>query len=58
MGGASKFQKRTAAGRWRRRARQIAVVVLLGAVLAGCDRCGDLAFQGTAACRQEAPKPH
>jgi len=43
---------------WGRRARRIALVIMVGAVLAGCDRCGDLAFPGTTACRQEAPKPH
>jgi hypothetical protein len=52
------FLKRPTAVEWRRRARRIALVIMVGAVLAGCDRCGDLAFPGTTACRQEAPKPH
>jgi hypothetical protein len=42
----------------RAAALQIAGAILIAAVLAGCDRCGDLAFPGTTACRQEAPKPH
>jgi hypothetical protein len=41
----------------RAAALRIAGVILIAAVLAGCDRCGDLAFPGTTACRQEAPKP-
>lgn len=43
--------------RWRA-ALRIAGAILIAAVLAGCDRCGDLAFPGTTTCRQEAPKPH
>jgi len=46
------------ARRYRSAALRIAAAVLIAAVLAGCDRCGDLAFPGTTACRQEAPKPH
>jgi hypothetical protein len=37
---------------------RIVGAILIAAILAGCDRCGDLAFQGSTACRQEAPKPH
>ncbi len=48
------FRKRPTT--WRRHARRIALVIVVGAVLAGCDRCGDLAFPGVNACRQEAPK--
>jgi hypothetical protein len=44
--------------RRRRAALRIASVILIAVVLAGCDRCGHLAFPGTTACRQEAPKPH
>jgi hypothetical protein len=53
---APELRKRTAAATWRRSARRIALIIVVGAVLAGCDRCGDLAFPGTSACRQEAPK--
>jgi hypothetical protein len=51
------IQQPEACGR-RRAALRIAGAILIAAVLAGCDRCGDLAFPGTTACRQEAPKPH
>jgi hypothetical protein len=44
---------------WRRRACRVACVILIGTILAGCDRCGDWAVPGTTtSCRQEAPKPH
>jgi hypothetical protein len=44
-----------------RRGRQAAILriagaILVAAILAGCDRCGDPAFPGVTACRQEAPK--
>ena len=44
---------------WRRCARRIACVIVVGAVLAGCDRCGDWVspLGSTMSCRQEAPKP-
>lgn len=57
MSEAPNFRKRSAPATWCRRARQIALVLMVGAMLAGCDRCGDLAFQSTMACRQDAPKP-
>jgi hypothetical protein len=40
---------------------RIAVLVVLGALLAGCDKCGGWywsSWQGeTQACRQQAPRP-
>jgi hypothetical protein len=48
--------ERPAGEAWRVRARRIVCIVLIGAALAGCDRCGDLAVPGMTACRQEAPK--
>jgi len=41
----------------RAAAVRIAGVLLVAALLAGCDRCGDLAFRSIDVCRQEAPKP-
>jgi hypothetical protein len=40
--------------------RRIVCMVLLGAALAGCDRCGDLlsSMAGESqVCRQQAPRP-
>jgi hypothetical protein len=45
---------------WRKLARRFACLVMLGAALAGCDKCGDFlsAAQGEMqACRQQAPRP-
>jgi hypothetical protein len=46
---------------WRRRACRLALVVALGAMLAGCDKCGDWWFSpwrgDGQACREQAPKP-
>jgi hypothetical protein len=43
---------------WRRNARRVACLIVLGALLAGCDSCGDWrwSFQSEA-CRQQPPKP-
>jgi hypothetical protein len=45
---------------WRRLAERIACMVALGALLAGCDKCGDWWWSPThpdpQTCRQ-APKP-
>jgi hypothetical protein len=40
--------------------RRIACMVLLGALLAGCDKCGDLwsSLPGESqVCREQAPRP-
>jgi hypothetical protein len=38
---------------------RIVGAILIAAILAGCDRCGDFPFPGSStACRPEAPKPH
>jgi len=45
---------------WRRRACRIACLIALGAMLAGCDRCGDWwsPMRGESqSCRDQAPKP-
>jgi hypothetical protein len=45
---------------WRSRAGRIACLIVLGALLAGCDRCGDWWWSQsqTEVCRQQAvPKP-
>jgi hypothetical protein len=46
---------------WRRRAARLACVVTLGAMLAGCDKCGDWWFSpfrdDGQVCRDQAPKP-
>ena len=52
--------RRPNARRTRRAASwRIAGAVLIAAVLAGCDRCGDWVspVPGSMACRQDAPKP-
>jgi hypothetical protein len=39
---------------------RIALLIALGAVLAGCDKCGNFAPLGAAqieVCRQQAPQP-
>ncbi len=41
---------------WRRCAARIAGVLVIGAILAGCDRCGDWVSPMPGSCRQEAPK--
>jgi hypothetical protein len=46
--------------RWRTRVRGVLYVVILGALLAGCDRCGDWwsPMRGESqSCRDQAPKP-
>ena len=52
------FRQRPATERWRRRVLAVAWVIVVGAALAGCDRCGDFSVLGSSmVCRQEAPKP-
>jgi hypothetical protein len=37
---------------------RIACMILLGATLAGCDKCGGWLMQGESqACREQAPRP-
>jgi hypothetical protein len=52
------MHKRHARSSLLARAAQLACVLALGALLAGCDRCGDWFGIGrdTQACRQQAPK--
>jgi hypothetical protein len=50
----------TAATAWRRRGCRLACLLVLGAMLAGCDRCGDWwsPMRGKSqVCRDQAPKP-
>jgi hypothetical protein len=45
---------------WRKCLRRVALVLVAGAMLAGCDRCGDWVSPipgGTSSCRQDGPKP-
>jgi hypothetical protein len=45
---------------WRGKACRIACLIVLGALLAGCDKCGDWWWSSSSqpeACRQQAPKP-
>jgi len=46
---------------WRKRALRLACLVVLGATLAGCDKCGDWWFSpmrgDSQVCRDQAPKP-
>jgi hypothetical protein len=46
---------------WRKRAARVAWMIVLGALLAGCDKCGDWSFSSTLgesqSCRKEAPRP-
>jgi hypothetical protein len=44
---------------WRSKACRIACMLVLGALLAGCDRCGDWWWSAgqNNVCRQQAPKP-
>ena len=38
--------------------RRIVCMILLGATLAGCDKCGGWLMQGQSqACREQAPRP-
>jgi hypothetical protein len=53
-------RKPTTPSRLLTRASRIACVLALGALLAGCDKCGDwFGWNSSAAqvCRQQAPKP-
>ncbi len=50
----------TAMTDWRAYARRLAGMIVLGALLAGCDRCGDWVSPlpgSSQVCRQDAPKP-
>ena len=64
------FMAATAKAEWPRTPRattvgRVALLIVLGALLAGCDKCGDWwwspmrgAAQGeTQVCREQAPKP-
>jgi hypothetical protein len=44
---------------WRKRATRVACMILLGALLAGCDKCGDWWWgaQATQSCKNTLPKP-
>jgi hypothetical protein len=45
---------------WRTRACRVAVLIVLGAMLAGCDKCGDWwsPMRGESqTCRDQAPRP-
>ncbi len=46
---------------WRKCVGRIALLVVLGAMLVGCDKCGDWWWASASgesqACRKEAPKP-
>jgi hypothetical protein len=46
---------------WRKRAGRFACMIVLGALLAGCDKCGDWSFSSalgeSQSCRKEAPRP-
>jgi hypothetical protein len=46
---------------WRKRAGRLACLIVLGALLAGCDKCGDWSFSSplgeSQSCRKEAPRP-
>jgi hypothetical protein len=46
---------------WRSRTARIACIIALGAMLAGCDKCGDWWWSpmrsDIQSCRDQAPKP-
>jgi hypothetical protein len=46
---------------WRKRACRLVGVIVLGAMLGGCDKCGDWWFSPlrgeSQMCRDQAPKP-
>ena len=46
---------------WRTTTGRIALLIVLGAMLAGCDKCGDWWWASASgepqACRKDAPKP-
>ena len=44
---------------WRKHAARIACMIVLGALLAGCDKCGDWWWGAQAAqsCKNTLPKP-
>jgi hypothetical protein len=46
---------------WRRATGRIACIIALGAMLAGCDKCGDWWWSPmrgeSQTCRDQAPKP-
>ena len=43
---------------WRKHAARIACLIVLGALLAGCDKCGDWWWgaQATQSCKNTLPK--
>jgi hypothetical protein len=59
--GKSEFPMRaTSESDWRTRTCRIALLVVLGAMLAGCDKCGDWwsPMRGDSqSCRDQAPRP-
>jgi hypothetical protein len=46
---------------WHTASRRIVLLIVLGALLVGCDKCGDWSFSSTLgesqSCRREAPPP-
>jgi hypothetical protein len=46
---------------WRTASGRVALLIVLGAMLAGCDKCGDWWWASTSgepqSCRKEAPRP-
>jgi hypothetical protein len=56
MGGGLDIQQPDVRHPRRAAAVRIAGALLVATLLAGCDRCGDLAFRSIDVCRQEAPK--
>jgi hypothetical protein len=56
------IQRATPAADWRKCARRVAWIVALGALLAGCDSCGDWWWSSPGpgdaqVCRNAGPKP-
>jgi hypothetical protein len=59
------FMRAISTAEWRMPARggvigRLAVLIVLGALLAGCDKCGDWwspTWGDSQACRQQAPRP-
>jgi hypothetical protein len=58
---ASSPMRSTPTADWRKRTGRLACMVVLGALLAGCDKCGDWSLSSTLgesqSCRKEAPPP-
>ena len=59
--GVPMVRQATPTSEWRKRALRLACLVVLGAMLAGCDKCGDWWWSpmrgDSQVCRDLAPKP-